>query len=138
MNKKRYKAIDKRLITEGSQLDFNLFLTNEAKTAMSLFLQSDTAVDGNAKVKLREIESVYVSEEDEARYKAYVERHLQSIAKNSDIPTEQKARLVYEKASESMDLMFKNPESLENVKNAQPIVNNFIDIICATSVRLNR
>ncbi|AFV96353.1 MULTISPECIES: HD-GYP domain-containing protein [unclassified Sulfuricurvum] len=129
MNKKRYKAIDKRLITEGSQLDFNLFLTNEAKTAMSLFLQSDTAVDGNAKVKLREIESVYVSEEDEARYKAYVERHLQSIAKNSDIPTEQKARLVYEKASESMDLMFKNPESLENVKNAQPIVNNFIDII---------
>ena len=129
MNKKRYKAIDKRLITEGSQLDFNLFLTNEAKTAMSLFLQSDTAVDGNAKVKLREIESVYVSEEDEARYKAYVERHLQSIAKNSDIPTEQKARLIYEKASESMDLMFKNPESLENVKNAQPIVNNFIDII---------
>lgn len=129
MNKKRYKAIDKSLITEGSQIDFNLFLTNESKTAMSLFLQSDTAVDGNAKVKLREIESVYVSEEDEARYKAYVERHLQSIAKNSDIPTEQKARLVYEKASESIDLMFKNPESLENVKNAQPIVNNFIDII---------
>lgn len=129
MNKKRYKAIDKSLITEGSQIDFNLFLTNESKTAMSLFLQSDTAVDGNAKVKLREIESVYVSEEDEARYKAYVERHLQIIAKNSDIPTEQKARLVYEKASESIDLMFKNPESLENVKNAQPIVNNFIDII---------
>ena len=129
MNKKRYKAIDKRLITEGSQIDFNLFLPNETKSSMSLFLQSDTAVDGNAKVKLREIESVYVSEEDEAKYKAYVEKHLQSIARSSDIPTEQKARLVYEKASESMDAMFKNPESLENVKNAQPVVNNFIDII---------
>lgn len=129
MNKKRYKAIDKRLITEGSQIDFNLFLPNETKSAMSLFLQSDTAVDGNAKVKLREIESVYVSEEDEAKYKAYVEKHLQSIARSSDIPTEQKARLVYEKASESIDAMFKNPESLENVKNAQPIVDNFIDII---------
>ncbi len=129
MNKKRYKAIDKRLITEGSQIDFNLFLPNETKSAMSLFLQSDTAVDGDAKVKLREIESVYVSEEDEAKYKAYVEKHLQSIARSSDIPTEQKARLVYEKASESMDAMFKNPESLENVKNAQPLVNNFIDII---------
>lgn len=129
MNKKRYKVIDKRLITEGSQIDFNLFLPNETKSAMSLFLQSDTAVDGNAKVKLREIESVYVSEEDEAKYKAYVEKHLQSIARSSDIPTEQKARLVYEKASESIDAMFKNPESLENVKNAQPIVDNFIDII---------
>ncbi|MDD2781824.1 HD domain-containing phosphohydrolase [Sulfuricurvum sp.] len=129
MNKKRYKAIDKRLITEGSQIDFNLFMSNETKSAMSLFLQSDTAVDGDAKVKLREIESVYVSEEDEDKYKAYVEKHLQSIARSNDIPTEQKARLVYEKASESMDAMFKNPESLENVKNAQPIVNNFIEII---------
>ena len=129
MNKKRYKAIDKRLITEGSQIDFNLFLPNETKSAMSLFLQSDTAVDGDAKVKLREIESVYVSEEDEAKYKAYVEKHIQSIARRSDIPTEQKALLVYEKATEAIDSMFNNPESLENVKNAQPVVSNLIEII---------
>jgi HD-GYP domain-containing protein (c-di-GMP phosphodiesterase class II) len=129
MGKKRYKSIDKRLITEGDQIDFNLFLTNETKTAMSLFLQSDSAVDGNAKVKLREVETLYISEEEEERYNAYVTRHLQSIAQNSDIPTEQKARLIYEKATEVIDSMFKNPESLENVKNAQPVVDNFIDII---------
>jgi putative nucleotidyltransferase with HDIG domain len=129
MSKKRYKAIDKRLITEGSQISFNLFLTNETKSAMSLFLQSDTAVDGNAKVKLREIETLYVSEEDEALYNAYVAHHLQSVAKNSDISTEEKAQLVYSKAVEVIDEMFKNPESLENVKNAQPVVNSFIEII---------
>ncbi|MDD2367900.1 MAG: HD domain-containing protein [Sulfuricurvum sp.] len=129
MSKKRYKAIDKRLITEGSQISFNLFLTNETKSAMSLFLQSDTAVDGNAKVKLREIETLYVSEEDEERYNAYVTQHLQSIAKSRDISTEHKARLVYAKAAEAVDAMFKNPDALENVKNVQPIVNNFIDII---------
>lgn len=129
MNKKRYKAIDKRLITEGSEIDFNLFLTNDTKTVMSLFLQSDTAVDGNAKVKLREIEMLYVSEEDEERYNAYVARHLQSIAKSTTIPTEQKARLVYNEASEAIDAMFSNPESLENVKNVQPVVSSFIDII---------
>jgi HD-GYP domain-containing protein (c-di-GMP phosphodiesterase class II) len=129
MNKKRYKAIDKRLITEGSQIDFNLFLTNETKSAMTLFLQSDTAVDGTAKVKLREIEALYVSADEEAKYKAYVDKHLQSIAKNSEIPTEQKARLVYEKAAEAIDSMFQNPESLENIKNTQPVVTNFIEII---------
>lgn len=126
---KRYKLIDKRLITEGSQIDFNLFLPNETKTSMSLFLQSHTAVDGEAKVKLREIEMLYVREEDEARYKAYVERHIQSVVKNRDISTEQKGRLIYEKAAESIDAMFKNPESLENVKNAEPVVKSFIDII---------
>jgi len=129
MKQKKYTSIDKRLITEGSNIDFNLFLSNESKNVMTLFLQSDSAVDGNAKVKLREIEMLYVNEEDESRYKAYVERHLQSIAQNSDIPTEQKGRLVYEKAAEAIDAMFKNPESLENVKRAQPVVNSFIDII---------
>lgn len=129
MKQKTYKRIDKRLITEGSQIDFNLFLPNETKSAMSLFLQSDTAVDGNTKVKLREIEWLYVDEEDEALYHEYVSRHLQSIAKNSDIPTEQKARYVYQKATETIDAMFNNPESLKNVENTQPVVNNFIDII---------
>lgn len=129
MKQKKYKRIDKRLITEGSQIDFNLFLTNETKTHMTLFLQSDSAVDGNAKVRLREIETLYISEEEEERYKAFVDKQLQSIARSSKIPTEQKARLVYEKATEAIDLMFKNPESLENVKNVQPVVNNFIEII---------
>jgi HD-GYP domain-containing protein (c-di-GMP phosphodiesterase class II) len=129
MKQKKYTSIDKRLIMEGSNIDFNLFLSNETKNVMSLFLQSDSAIDGNTKVKLREIEMLYVDEEDESRYRAYVKRHLQSIAQNSDISTEQKGRLVYEKAAEAIDAMFKNPESLENVKRAQPVVNNFIDII---------
>ncbi len=126
---RRYKAIDKRLITEGSKIDFNLFLPNDTKTVMTLFLQSDTAVDGTAKVRLREIEMLYVSEEEEERYRDYVDRHLQSIARNHDIPTEQKARVVYERATEAIDALFNNPESLENVKKAQPVVNSFIDII---------
>ncbi|MDO9055292.1 MAG: HD-GYP domain-containing protein [Sulfuricurvum sp.] len=129
MKQKKYKRIDKRLITEGSQIDFNLFLTNETKNAMTIFLQSDSAVNGDTKVKLREVEMLYISEDEEEQYQSYVNKHLQSIARNSDIPTEQKARLIYEKASETIDAMFSNPESLKNVENAQPVVNNFIDII---------
>ena len=129
MKQKKYKRIDKRLITEGSQIDFNLFLTNETKNAMTIFLQSDSAVSGDTKVKLREVEMLYISEDEEEQYQSYVNKHLQSIARNSDIPTEQKARLIYEKASETIDTMFSNPESLKNVENTQPVVNNFIDII---------
>ena len=129
MAQKRYKRIDKRLLTEGSAVDFQLFLPDETKTAMTVFLQSDSVVDGNMKVMLREIEMLYIDETEEERYKAYVERHIQTIAKSSDVPTEQKARLVYQKATEVIDAMFANPESLENVKNAQPVVNSFIDII---------
>lgn len=129
MKAKKYKRIDKRLITEGPQIGFNLFLPNETKTVMSLFLQSDTAVDGTAKVKLREIEGLYISEEDEVLYREYVARHLQSIAKNSDIPIDQKAKIVYERAIETIDAIFKNPESLENVKQAEDIVHTTLEMI---------
>lgn len=129
MAQKRYKRIDKRLITEGSKIDFNLFSPNESKTAMSLFLQSHTAVDGTAKIKLREIEMLYVIEEEEERYKAYVDSNLQVIARREDIPTEEKGRMVYQRAAEAIDSLFNNPESLESVKMAQPVVNSFIDII---------
>lgn len=98
MAKKRYKAIDKRLITEGSAVDFNLFLPNETKTVMSVFLQSDTVVDGDAKVRLREVEMLYISEEEEERYLAYMHQHIQTIARSLDIPTEEKAVIVYEQA----------------------------------------
>lgn len=125
----RYKSIDKRMITEGEKIDFQLYSSNETKTVMSVFLQSDSVIDGNAKVKLREIETLYICEDEEEKYRAFVDNQLQSIARNSDIPTEQKARLVYEKAAEVIDAMFKNPESLENVKNIQPVVNSFIDVI---------
>lgn len=126
---KKFFSVDKHIMTEGAKIDFKLYQSNEAKTSMSVFLQSDTVIDGNAKVKLREIERLYVSEEEQERYQAYMHQHIQTIARNSEIPTERKAAIIYERATEVIDQMFKNPESLENVKNTQPVVNSFIDII---------
>ena len=58
----RYKSIDKRILTEGEQLNFQLYIPNETKSVMGLFLQSDTVIDGNSKVHLREIEKLYINE----------------------------------------------------------------------------
>jgi len=127
--RKKYLSIDKHVITEGAMLDFEVYLPNESKTAMSLFLQSETVVDGNDKVRLREIEMLYIDEEENARYQAYVQQHLQTIAKNPDVPTEQKAQIIYKRATEVLDSLFQNPESLENVQNAKPVVNSFIEVI---------
>lgn len=126
---KRYKSIDKRILTEGETIDFELYLPNETKTQMSLFLQSDTVIDGNSKVRLREIEKVYISDEDSTRYEAYIQQHIQTIARSEDIPLDDKAIIVYEKASTVIDEMFRNPESLEMAKNVKPVVDSFVDII---------
>lgn len=125
----RYKSIDKRVLTEGEKLDFQLYIPNETKSAMGLFLQSDTVIDGDNKVRLREIEKLYINEDESVRYEAYVQKHIQTIALSEDISLDDKAIIVYEKASSVIDEMFRNPESLETAKNVKPVVDSFVHII---------
>lgn len=126
---KRYKSIDKRVLTEGEQLSFQLYLPNNEKTAMTLFLQSDTVVNGNDKVRLREVEKIYIDEEDALAYEAYVQQHIQTIARAEDLSIDDKAVIVYEKATAVLDEMFRNPESLEIAKNVKPVVDSIVSII---------
>ena len=126
---KRYKSIDKRVITEGEKLTFELYLPNEERTAMSMYLKSDTVINGNDKVRLREVEKVYIDEEDSLVYEAYVQHHIQTIARAEDISLDDKAIIVYERASSVVDEMFRNPESLEVAKNVKPLVDSIVDII---------
>jgi len=128
-NKKSYKSIDKRLITEGAIPDFDLYETNDSKTQMSLFLQSDSVVDGNSKVRLREIENLFILDEEYDKYKLYAQKHLNTIANSKDIPFLQKADIVYAKASEVMDELFKNPDTLGNMEKSQAVVDSFVSLV---------
>lgn len=126
---KRYKSIDKRVITEGERLSFQIYVPNEEKTSMMLYLQSDSVVDGNDKVRIREVEKLYIDELDALAYEAYVQHHIQTIARAEDISLDDKAIIVYEKASSVIDEMFRNPESLEVAKNIKPVVDSIVNII---------
>ncbi|MDD5053303.1 MAG: HD domain-containing protein [Sulfuricurvum sp.] len=125
----RYREIDKRIITEGEELDFSLYSANDTKDAVYLFFKSGTPIDGNLKVTLRSIEKLYIDENDYASYQNYLNSHLQHIASRNDISTEEKAAIVYEKATEVMNQMFHDPEALGNVQAIQPLVGGFIDIV---------
>lgn len=130
MSKKtRYFSIDKRIITEGEHINFSLFYPNQEKNDMHLLIASDTFIDGDMKVTLRSIEKLFVEEHQLDEYQKYLDIHIQHIASRHDIPTEEKAAIVYEKATEVMDHMFQNPEALGNVQEIQPLVGGFIDIV---------
>jgi hypothetical protein len=66
MGKKVYKAADLQIITEGSVVDFDLFIANETKTAMSVLVAKNSLIDGTMKVRLREIEKLYFDAQDSA------------------------------------------------------------------------
>ena len=126
---KKYISIDKRLLTEGEIVNFEIYETNKEKNAMTLFLQSDSIVDSTRKIQLREIEKLYIDEENYNDYEKYVNGHIQSIAKDENIPLDEKVSIVYDNATQILDGLFENPESLENLKNSKEVVGSFIETI---------
>lgn len=125
----RYLSIDKRIITEGETIDFSLFYPDETKNGMILLCQSGSLIDGETKVILRGIDKLYVEDHQFPEYQKYLDAHIQHIAARHDIPTKEKAAIVYGKATEVMDHMFQNPEALGNVQEIQPLVGGFINIV---------
>ena len=125
----KYLSIDKRLLTEDQLLAFSVYETDGEHSQMSLFLQADSVVSGDDKVRLREIENLYISESENDKYQEYVEKHIQTIAASTDIPVIEKAELVYSKATNIMEDMFKNPESLANASRSKNIVGGFVNIV---------
>ena len=131
MSKKqrRYQSIDKKYLTEGDTVDFDIYVANEERTAMSIFLQAGSIIRGDDKIRLRELEKVFIDDSESVSYHDYLQRHIQYIAEHSEVPTERKAAIVYQKAAETIESMFKNPESLANVEASEELVGEFIDII---------
>lgn len=125
----RYQSIDKKYLTEGETLNFDIYVPNAEKTAMSLFLQAGDVISGDNKVNLRELEKVFINDTEAESYHEYLSRHIQYIAEHSEVPTERKAAIVYDKAAKTVEEMFKNPESLANIEQGEEVVGEFIDII---------
>lgn len=135
--RKKYLSIDKRILTENELLEFNIFKSDQEHTQMSLFLQADSVVSGDDKVRLREIENLYVSEEENDKYQNYVEKHIQTIAASKNIPVEKKAEIVYKKATEIMEDMFTNPDALANAERAKNVVGGFVNIVFHNQFAIN-
>ncbi len=125
--KKKFISIDKRLLTEGQKLKFKVYESNESKSAMTLFLQSDSVLDGTTKVQLREIEQLYVDEMSYKEYEKYITEHIQTIVKNPELSLDDKAAVLYESATRIMEQLFENPESLEALKESKEVVGGFIE-----------
>ncbi len=126
---KKYISIDKRFLTEGNKINFEVYETNEGKSSMTLFLQSNSVVDSHAKIQLREIEQLYISEDSYREYEDYVDGHLQSVAKDMNIPLDEKVAVVYENATRILNNLFENPESLKNLENSKEVVGSFIEMV---------
>ncbi len=125
------------MLSEESKIDFALYSSDETKTQMSAFLQSDSVIKREDRIRLKEIEKLYILEDDSDNYENFLERHLKTIAANPDIPVKQKADILYSKAASIMDKLFSDPENSANLRTCKNLADGFLTLIADDRVTVS-
>lgn len=124
-----YVEIEKWLLDIGDILSFDLFSTDDKFSDKSFFLAQNTPISSNDKTKIERIRSLYIRQSDLPSYNRFVDKLVQAVARNEQIPITKKAAVIYRQASVILDEMFENPEELENVPKSKQVVNTFVNTI---------
>jgi HD-GYP domain-containing protein (c-di-GMP phosphodiesterase class II) len=127
--KTAYVEIEKWFIDVGDILDFDLFLLEGNYSEKTIFLPKNSPVDVNTKSEMDKHHSLFVRQSDIPIYELFVDKVVQSAARNEKMPTTKKAAVIYRQASVILDEMFENPEELENVPKSKTVVDTFISTI---------
>lgn len=129
MLNKTYVPIEKEHLKEGCMPDFDLFEADDTKTHMSIHLQSGTVIDKQRRENLENLERIYILKDALPKYETYVKEHLKKLHNGALTPIQEKALEIYTNATKVVDEMFSNPETLENVKSVEVVVDNLVDTI---------
>jgi HD-GYP domain-containing protein (c-di-GMP phosphodiesterase class II) len=124
-----YVEIEKWLLDVGDTLEFDLFSTEDKFSDKSFFLAQNTPIGSNHKIEIERIRSLYIRQSDLPSYNRFVDKLVQAVVRNEQIPITKKAAVIYRQASVILDEMFENPEELENVPKSKQVVNTFVNTI---------
>ena len=128
MKSTKYLAIDKNIISEGISLEFNIY-TLASDENMNCFKKSDTCFTSHDKAIINSEKILYVDQAHYKEYEKYYHTFLNSIEKLENIKLNSKPAILYEHASNVLNDLFNNPETLSNYSSCKEVVNEMIATI---------
>ena len=126
MAEKKYILIDKKIIQLDKKFDFNIYYA--VGSGVALLLEKESVVEQHHLVASYNHKALYISQEDQSSYKTFHEKHLQSL-KNSFELFEDKTATIYSNATNIMNTLFENPDTLGNYEESKEVVNDLVHTI---------
>ena len=128
-----YTAITRSNIVGNTDIDFDLYLSNGADEHSNyiLFCRGNEQFSEQRRDVLlkRNIDRLYISTEDTAKYLKYQERNLNNIVQDSTISSEEKSIVVYDVARNIIADLLSDPKSGQNTTRASEWINTTISHI---------
>ncbi len=110
--------------------DIYLLVSDNGRSNHVLYCKGDTAFENEKRELLvrKNINRLFVSNEDQKKYSEYLEANLQHILSDEKIQPEEKAKIVYSTATTMLHDVFQEPVH-KNIVRSQTFAYNMIDYI---------
>lgn len=110
-------------------LGFDLFIELPHKHIK--YFRGEDSIDSERLVslKVKKVRKLYINDHDETRYQSYVDRCLEEMMVDENIPVKEKAFVVTNASEACVDRVYKNPHSAKNYYSAQKTANNLIGLL---------
>ena len=118
-----------RLDTAAS---FDIFLRVKEGEYVLYLSRENALTEGDlAKLAEKKICKLYVSSDQAADYRRYVEQHLSEIVRDPTIPVDTKSRIVYETSSSVVEDVFREPRA-ETIQRSKEVISNTVTLILSS------
>lgn len=123
-----YIPINKRFLHVDDRLNFNLYNRDNLANII-LFLEGNSEIDVKIKEKLKEVDEIYVHENEKNKYEFFLEKHLQEIILYESLTLDEKTDIIYASTKELTHSLYENPDALENAQRSENIVKPILNSI---------
>ena len=132
----RYIPIDKSIIQEGMVFGFDLFFPSESRTEMHCFKENGIPVSCDERSLLDTLNALYINEAEYADYEQFCKDVLDSPEGLDDINSPNETAVLYKNASNVLNSLFSNPETLGNYYACKGVVSDLVDTILVDNFTL--
>lgn len=123
MLQRKYMKIDKTMVCMDSVSKFSIYFPLSLDSEMECIIEKGKNVSPENRDSIREISSLFINISDKEEYKM----HCNNFAKKADY--HKKSTAVYSKATDAINELYHNPETLGGKEKSKEVVNDLVQTI---------
>jgi HD-GYP domain-containing protein (c-di-GMP phosphodiesterase class II) len=128
-SRKFIRIVSDYLLAEDRTIDFNIYTKPPKSNKPILLIAANTNIaDIKATLARKSHGPLFITQEASKKFENFMEKSLNTIIKNRDIPLEQKSSLVHTCAKNIIRDVFDDPRSGKNISRAKTVTSNIIDL----------
>lgn len=126
---KSYLPIRVKTLQGELTLGFDLYIKLPHKTLLYVRGEDDIEIERIERLKVKKVRKLYIVDEQEPQYQAYIDRTLDSVMQNDNISMEEKSGMVVAAGEATAERIYEDPESKKSYLAAQNTTMNLINVL---------